>query len=171
MGYVHDTAMALAVHPNECMYSAGTWTDTETGVADVWARRRTAANATANVRIPIKLFSNAAAMKGCYLKSIDIFYEITTEAFDAVAATVYKTVFPADGAAFAAATSIAFTYDAGHDAAAERIDVDQHTMTLTITTPFWIDDGEMVFVELALDGNTNGVFDFLGARANFTLRA
>jgi hypothetical protein len=33
-----------------------------------------------------------------------------------------------------------FTYDTGHDATGERVDVDEHKMMLTITTPFWIDN-------------------------------
>jgi len=170
MGYVHDTQMSMMIHPNEIMASAGTWTEKETATADVWCLERTAANATANVRIPIKLPQNAAALKGSYLKSVDVWFEISAEAFDALAAKIYKTVFQADGAALVASTDVAFTYDAGHDAAAERVDIDQHLMTLTLDTPIWLDDGDMMFVELALDGGAAGVFQLLGARANFTLR-
>ena len=64
-----------------------------------------------------------------------------------------------------------FTYDAGHDDAAERIDVDQHKMTLTLTTPLWVDNDVYVLVELTINqaGDT-GVIEFLGAVANVTLR-
>jgi hypothetical protein len=169
-GYVHDTAMSQFIAPNEIMFSAGTWTNVETGVADIWGFQRAAANATANVWIPIPIPSNGVANKGAYLKSVDIWYTIATEAFDAIAATVYKATLPADGAAAGAGASQAFSYDSGHDDAAERVDVDEHKMTLTLTSPFWLDDDEYAFVELALDGNTNGVFTLLGARANYTLR-
>ena len=170
MGYLHDTAMSQAIHPNECMFSAGTWTHVETGVADIWGMQRAAANATFNVRVPIKLPSNSVALKGAKLVSIDIFWDVATEAMDALAATIYQTIFPATGADFAAATSHAFSYDSGHDGAAERNTADEHTMTLTLTTPVWIDNDDMWFVELGVDGGANGVFTFLGARINYTLR-
>jgi hypothetical protein len=168
MGYVHDTAMVQAIHPNEAMKSAGTWTDSE--ASDVWYIRRTAADATFNLRIPIKLPSNSVALKGAKLVSIELFYTIATAAMDSVAATIYQTIFPADGAAAAASTSHAFSYDTGHDTAAERIDVDEHKMTLTLTTPVWIDDDDLFFVELACDAAATSVFDFFGAKINYTLR-
>jgi hypothetical protein len=51
------------------------------------------------------------------------------------------------------------------------VDVDEHKMTLTITTPFWIDNDEYILVELTIDqaGDT-GVVNLLGAIANYTLR-
>jgi hypothetical protein len=169
-GYVHDTAMSQFIAPNAVMVSAGTWSQVETGVADIWGYRRAAADATANVWLPIPIPSNGVASKGAYLKSVDVYFTIATEALDALAATVYKVTLPADGAAASAAAAQAFTYDSGHDAAGERVDIDEHTMTLTLDSPFWLDDGEYAFVELALDGGTNGVFTLLGARANYTLR-
>lgn len=169
-GYVHDTAMSQAIHPNQVMKSAGTWTEVETSVADVWALRRTAADATCNVRIPVLLPSNATAQKGAYLKSVDVYYTVATAALDSLAAAIYETNLPADGAAAGAATSHAFSYDSGHDTAPERIDVDEHALTLTLTTPVWLDAGDLFHVELAIDAAATSVFDFLGARLNYTLR-
>jgi hypothetical protein len=41
---------------------------------------------------------------------------------------------------------------------------------LTLTTPFWLDDDDEVYVELSVDAAMTSVFKFYGARANFTLR-
>jgi hypothetical protein len=169
-GYVHDTAMSQAIHPNQMMKSAGTWTEVETSVADVWALRRSAADAVCNVRIPVVLPSNAGAQKGAYLKSVDVFYTVGTAALDALAAAIYEANFPADGAAAGAATAHPFSYDSGHDTAGERIDVDEHTMTLTLNTPIWLDASDLFHVELAIDAAATSVFEFLGARVNYTLR-
>jgi hypothetical protein len=63
-----------------------------------------------------------------------------------------------------------FTYDAGHDTAAERDDLDQHKMTLTLDTPIWIDNDVYVLVELTLDQALTTTIDLLGAVANFDLK-
>jgi hypothetical protein len=64
----------------------------------------------------------------------------------------------------------AFTYDAGHDTDDERDDLDEHRMTLTITTPFWIDSDEYVWLAIAFDKAGTSTVEFLGAVANYTLR-
>ncbi len=169
-GYVHDTAMSQAIHPNQVMKSAGTWTEVETSVADVWALRRSAADTTFNLRIPVVVPSNSGAQKGAYLKSVDVYFTVVTAALDSLAAAIYQTRLPADGAAASAATAHPFSYDTGHDTAPERIDVDEHSLTLTLTTPVWVDDDDLFHVELAVDAAATSVFDFLGARVNYTLR-
>jgi hypothetical protein len=168
MGYVHDTAMSMIITPAQFQNSAGTWT--ATNASNAWYLRRTAANATWVTKIPIPLLQNSVALKGSKLVSIDLYYEISTEAMDSVAAVLYKQTAPADGASFPAGTAITTSYDAGHDSAAERYDVDQHKMTLTVTTPEWVDDDDVYYIEVSGDGNTNGLFDWYYARANFTLR-
>ena len=168
MGYVHDTSMSQFIPPEVAQFSAGTWTDAV--ASNVWSRQKAAADAAAVVKIPIGIPQNSASQKGAYLRSIDIWFKVTTAALDSLAATIYKATLPADGAAYAAPSSQAFSYDAGHDTAAERIDVDEHKMTLTLTTPFWLDDDDEVYVELAVDGALTSVFDYYGSRANFTLR-
>jgi hypothetical protein len=160
--------MSQFIPPEVAQFSAGTWTDAV--ASNVWSKQKAAADAAAVVKIPITIPQNSAAQKGAYLRSIDIWFAVTTAALDSLAATIYKATLPADGAAYAAPASQAFSYDAGHDTAAERIDVDEHKMTLTLTTPFWLDDDDEVFVELAVDGALTSVFDYCGARVNFTLR-
>lgn len=168
MGYVHDTAMSQFFGPEDVQQSAGTWTATV--ASNVWSTNRTAADATWVTKIPIKIPQNSVALKGAKLASIDIWFKIGTAALDSLAATIYKATLPADGAAFGTPDTPTFTYDTGHDAAAERIDVDEHKMTLTITTPFWVDEDDEIYVELAGDAAATSVFIYYGARANFTLR-
>jgi hypothetical protein len=168
MGYVHDTAMSQFIPPEACQYTVGTFTD---GVAsNVWSKDKAAADDTSVIKIPVAIPQNSAAQKGGYLRSIDIWFAVTTAALDALAATIYKATLPADGAAFGAPASQVFSYDSGHDTEAERIDVDEHKMTLTLTTPFWLDDDDEFYVELSVDAALTSVFKFYGARANFTLR-
>ena len=58
-----------------------------------------------------------------------------------------------------------------HDAAGERVDGYEHKMTSTITTPFWVDNDQVVLVELTCDqAGDIGVIELLGAIANYTLR-
>ena len=61
---------------------------------------------------------------GCYLKSIDLYYAVTTAALDAAGATalIDRFVLPATGAAFPALVAHAFSYDAKNDTAAESGD-------------------------------------------------
>jgi hypothetical protein len=172
MGYVHDTAMAKWIWPQEFMHSAGTWTQKETATADVWCVERSAANATWNTLIPIKLPQNSVAGKGSKLVSVDVGFVITAAggAVDVLAAAIYKVTKQADGGALAAGTSVTFTYDVGHDAAEERVDADEHWMTLTLSTPEWLDNDDLWFVEIAGDGSAGSIIEFLGARVNYTFR-
>lgn len=170
MGYVHDTHMSLFIEPNQAMVSAGTWTEKETATADVWCIERTAGDGAFNLRIPVNLPGNVGPAKGCLLKSIAIWFVIKTAALDALAAKLYKVTMQADGGALVAGAEIAFDYDAGHDTDAERIDMDEHLMTLTLKNPEWVSDGDSLFVELAVDAAATSVFEFLGAKVNYTLR-
>jgi hypothetical protein len=170
MGYVHDTHMSQFIPPNLAWGDTATWAMGAGQVAHTKSLSCDATDETATLHIPVMLPSNSQANKGAYLKSIEIDFEILTAACDAMAATIYKLSRGADGAA-ATATSVDFSYDTGHDAAAERIDVDQHKMTLTLDTAAWIDNDEEYWVEVAFDKAATTTVDFLGAVANFTLRA
>lgn len=169
MGYVHDTTMSKFVPPELVQFSAGTWTDTV--AANVWSKQKTAADPAFVAKIPVlPPMQSSNGSKGCYLKSIDIWWKNGTADLTSLAATIYKAVLPANGAAFAAPAAQVFTYDAGHDAAAERITQDEHKMTLTLTTPIWVDNDDEVYVELAVDPAAGSVFDYYGARFNFDVR-
>jgi hypothetical protein len=171
MGYVHDTAMSRWLFPNEAMASAGTWTQREsTTAADLWCIGRSAADATFNLMIPIKGWQNSADGKGTKLVSIDIWFYIGTAALDSMAASIFKVTKAADNAALPAGVAVTFSYDTGHDTAGERIDADEHVMTLTLDTPVWLDHEDLYFVELACDAALTSVFEYLGSRVNYTLR-
>jgi hypothetical protein len=94
---------------------------------------------------------------------------VVTVALDALQADLYKTTLGADGALQTVA-AVTTTYDSGHDSAPERIDVDEHALTLTLTTPIWVDNDEELFVEVVADNAATSLLDYFGARANFTLR-
>ncbi len=170
MGYVHDTEMSQWLAPGMAHFVTGTWTDAAGQVAGTIVKTKAAADNTPVITIPLIVPSNSGSYKGVLLKSIDIFFEVTVAALTQMDALLHKVTLPADGAAIAAPTSIAFSYDAGHDSAAERIDVDQHKMTLTLDTPAWIDDGEVYQVQITADAATTSVLEYLGALVNYTLR-
>lgn len=167
---IHDTHMSQFIPVSLFHHVTGTWTSTAGAVAGTIDHTVDNANQASVTNIPIIIPSNDSDLKGSLLKSIEIDFEIRVAAMDAVTAVVNKVTRGADGAA-ATVQAQTFTYDAGHDDAAERIDVDQHKMTLTITTPFWLDQDEYVLVELTVDqAGDGGVIDFLGAVANYTAR-
>jgi len=169
-GYVHDTAMSQFFGPNQAHYVTGVWADAAGQVTDTICKAKTAADNTGVATMILGLPQNSAANKGAYLKSVDVYFEVRTAALEALSAQLNQATLPADGAAFGAVTNESFSYDAGHDDAAERVDVDQHTMTLTPDTPFWLDDDSLVMVELTVDAAATSVFEFYGCRANYTLR-
>ncbi|MFC2065258.1 hypothetical protein ACFLXB_09215 [Chloroflexota bacterium] len=139
-------------------------------MTDTIAFHCAATDETTTVNIPVTIPSNSIALQGGYLESIEIDFEILVAACDAASAIVNKVTRGADGAVAVVAAQT-FTYDTGHDTAAERIDVDQHKMTLTLSTPIWLDNDEYVLVELTFDKAATTQLDMLGAVANFTLRA
>ena len=166
-GYVRDTAIYVWVPFTRFAHSAGTWTTTL--ASNVWFTRRTAADAAATTYIPLGgLLQSANRQQGSYIKSVDIHFRVVTAALDALEAHLYRATLAADGSLLTVA-EITTTYDTGHDTAAERIDVDEHKMTLTPSSPEWADDGYYYFVEVVTDGSAAGVLDFFGARVALTL--
>ncbi len=167
MGYVHDTAMSKFVDPQDFQHSAGTWTQTNAG--NMWYLRRTAADVVWVTKIPVAPPQNSVALKGSKLVSITLWWVDATTALDSISAALYKATLPADGAAMATVL-VATSYDTGHDDAAERITINEHKMTLTLTTPAWLDDDDLYYVEVSADPAVGSVFDWYGARVNYTLR-
>jgi len=162
--------MSQFIPPTVCHYVTGTWTDAAGAVTGTIAKSKAAADQVGVVTVPIMLPSNAGAYKGAYLKTVDVYWEVLTAALDAMSAVINKAVLPANGAAFDAVTALAFSYDTGHDTAPERLTLDQHTMTLTLTTPVWIDDDDIILVQITFDAAATSALTFFGARANYTLR-
>jgi len=173
-GYVHDTHMSQWISPNMCSFVTGTWTDAAGAVTGTVTKAKAAADETGVIYIPVSAAvpSNSAALKGSYITSIDIYWATTTAALDAAGAvaTIDRFVLPANNAAFPALVAHTFTYDTGNDTAGETDDLDEHSMTLTITTPFWLDNDDVVQVRLTMDAAATSVIKFHGARVNYTLR-
>jgi hypothetical protein len=169
MGYIHDTHMSQVIPPTLFHCVTGTWSIAAGQVAGTIVKRVNDANQTGIVNVPIILPSNSVAGKGSKLVSIEVDYEITVAAV-VVTATLNKVARGAD-TAVAVVSAPAFTYDAGHDTAAERDDVDQHLMTITLDEPVYLDNDEYYLLELSCDqAGDGGLIEFLGAVANYTLR-
>jgi len=166
MGYTHDTAMSQFIPPSLFHRPTGTWTTPAGQVAGTIVEHVAAADQTGLVNIPILIPSNSVALKGAYLKSIEIDYEILVAACDAFTFVINKVTRGADGAV-AVVSAPAFTQT---PSAANALGVDQHKAILTITTPFWIANTEYVLVEVTVNQAATTQVDFLGAVANFTLR-
>jgi len=171
MGYVHDVSMSQWVEANDMMNSAGTWTQKETATADVWCKERTAAHADWNSFIPILLPENSVPGKGSRLESIELWYKILTENLNWVTPLIYKVTKQAHGTAPAVGELVAFSADTGHGGASDRLDQDEHLVKLTLTTPVWMDHDDLYFVQMDCSAEANGVFEWIGAKINYTFRA
>ena len=170
MGYIHDTAMAQVLGPEEFAYSAGTWRLLTTSSQHWYARRGRAAAAIVVLRLQAKLPQNSVAQKGAYLKSVDIWYKNNTANGTAATIKLYKETLIAHAGSWAAPEEQTSTMDSNHDTAAKCYAQADHKATLTLTTPIWLDDDANVFVELAFTAAATSDFDFIAARFNYTLR-
>jgi len=168
MGYVHDTHMQQVISPLNFHCVTGTWTEAAGNVTHTIVKQKAAAAETATVTIPLLVPGNTVDLKGSLIASVEVDYEILTAAATSITATVWKIARGADGAV-AVATQITATQDL--TAATDAADVDQHALTITITTPEYIDDDDYWFVELACVCAATTVLEFLGAQVNYTFRA
>jgi len=166
---IHNTHVSQYIPPTLFHCVTGTWTEVAGQVTDTICKHVAATDEVATVNIPIMIPSNSIGLQGAKLKSVEIDYEILVAACDAVTAVFNLVTRGADGAVATVAAQT-FSYDTGHDAAAERYDVDQHKMTLTLTTPIWIDNDQYVLIELTFDKAATTTVDLLAAVANFVLR-
>jgi len=167
MGYVNDTQMSSYMPAEDITPTVGSWSMAV--ASNLWTLNKTAADNTSVLKIPVRLPRNAVALKGAYLKSIDIWWSVATAALDALSAAIFKASLPAQAGTHSTA-ALGFTYDAAHDTAGERVTAGTHRMSLALVTPLWVDDDDDVYVELTVDAATTSVVKLIGARANYTLR-
>ncbi len=168
MGYVHDTQMSQFHGPSDFSFTAGTWTPTI--AANVHKTVRGAAAAAFTFSLPIKIKANAAALKGCQLKSIDIWYKIATaDATDFASLGLDKITLSADAAAPTGA-AVTVTLDSGHDTAAKRKAIQDGKATITVTTPVWVGANDVFVLTGVVDCAAGTIFTIYGARVNYTLR-
>ena len=95
---IHDTAMSQFIPCSLFHFSTGTITDVAGQVAGTIVRHRAAANQTTLITIPVTVPSNSVALKGSYLKSIEIDYEILVAEPTSLTWTINKVTRGADGA-------------------------------------------------------------------------
>src|SRR5512136_1913298 len=95
---IHDTAMSQFIPPTLFHFSTGTITEIAGQTTGTIVEHRAAANQTTLITIPIVNPSNSVALKGSYLKSIEIDYEILTAEPTSITFTVNKVTRGADGA-------------------------------------------------------------------------
>jgi hypothetical protein len=165
---IDNKHMSQFIPPNCIGKSAGTWTPSV--ASNVAKEARTAGDASFTLIIPIPLPQSANYRNGARLKSIDVFYKIATAACDDFATVeLEKVTLPATGSAPTGA-AVTTTLDAGHDTAAERLAVADHTMTVTLETAEFMGNGSAYALQLVVDAAATTVFTLYGARANFDLR-
>jgi hypothetical protein len=165
---IHDTHFSQYIPPTAWHYSTGTFTQIAGQVAGTIAVHRAAANETSVISIPIMIPSNSIALKGAKLASIEVDYEILTAEPTSLTWTLNKVSRGADGAD-ASVSAVTKSNDLT-DANAKS--VNEHKMTITLTTPAWIDNDEYYLLQISLAAGAGGnTADFLAAVANFTFRA
>lgn len=169
MGYIHDVNMIAILGPELVqIHDTQAWTDTL--ASNLWTKNRAAGATTFYIKIPVTLPQNTVSGIGSYIRVIDIWYTVETDPLTSLAATIYKAARPANGIAWGAPVSQAFTYDSGHSVGAGRVTVAYHMMTLTITTPFWLLTADDAYVQLAIEAGATPDFKYHGARLTYTLR-
>jgi hypothetical protein len=166
MGYTHNTHMSQYIPPTLFHCVTGTWALAAGQVAGTIVKVKTAGAETSVVNIPIVIPSNSVALQGAKLKSIEVDYEILTAAATSITATLSKVTRGAD-TAVAVVTEPAITQDLA--AATDAADVDQHKLTVTLTTPVFIDNDEYFLLELSCVCALTTDLEFLGAVANYDL--
>jgi hypothetical protein len=167
MGYVHDTHMSQFIPPTAFHCVTGTWTLAAGQTAGTIVKIKAANAETSVITIPIMIPSNSVALKGAKLASVEVDYEIRTAAATTITASMKNVARGIDGADAVPAT-VAVTQDL--TAATDAADQDEHKLTVTVTTPAWIDNDEYYLLVITAVCAADTVLEFLGAVANFTLR-
>jgi len=167
-GYVHDTAMAQMIPCTAMHFVTGTWSQAAGSVTGTIAMAKSAAAETTVINIPIMVPSNSVALKGSYLKTVEVDYEIGTLACTSVTATMNKVTRGADTSGL---TVAAVTVTQDLTAATTAASAAKHKLTVTITTPAWIANTEYYLLVLTVVAAATSVLKVESAVANFTLRA
>ena len=165
---INNTHMAQYIPPTDFHCVTGTWTSTAGNVAGTISKHKSANAETATVSIPIQIPSNSVALQGAKLVSIEVDYELTGDTATSVTATLQKVTRGAD-TAVAVVTQPAITQDLV--AAVGAATLDQHKLTVTLTTPAWIDNDEYYILQLAFVAKAATVIDLLAAVANYVFRS
>ena len=166
-GYVHDTAMCQFISPTSFHIVTGTWTQAAGTVSGTICMHKAAAAETAVVNIPITIPSNAVALKGAYLKSIEIDYEIQVIALTSVTAALNMVTRALDTVGV---TVSAITVTQDLTAATAAATLAKHRLVVTLTTPQWISNMQYMLLKMSLVAPATSKIDLLSAVANFPER-
>jgi len=164
---MHNTHMSQYIPPTAMHIVTGTWTNIAGQVAGTICQHKAATAETAVVNIPIMIPSNSVGLQGAYLKSVEVDYEIQVIACTSVTGAINKVARGLD-TAVAVVTAQTVTQDLV--AAVAAASLEQHKLTITLTTPVWIDNDEYYLCKLTIVAAATSTVDILAAVANFTER-
>ncbi len=168
MGYVNVTDISKFIPPSKILKTAGTWTPAIS--SNVISEAKSAADEATTLLIPIDLEGADVALQGAKIQSVDIWYKIATAAADDFATVAAsKVTLPASSVAVSGA-AVTVTCDADHDTAAERKATGDHKMTVTFSSPAFLEDNETIWISLVIDCAATTVLSIYGAQINFDLR-
>jgi hypothetical protein len=168
MGYIHEAGMSQFVPPLDIGASAGTWAVVRN--SNVWTNLRTAADVNFTLYIPVPILSSPVALKGGYLKSIELMIEIATTLADDFTLKLFKDTLAVTGTLNTATEITGITLDVGHDGVGERKAIDEHRLVITLDTPAWIDNDETYHLEVYINPAVGTNIYIFGAIINYTLR-
>ena len=135
------------------------------GAANLQALRL-AARSDPALNVPITIPSNSVGLKGAYLKSVEIDYEVMVADLTSITFSIQKVTRGTDtNVAVVSAPTV--TQDI---AAASAKIVEQHKVVVTLSTPAWIANTEYYLLKIAPVAPATTTIDLLGAVANFTER-
>jgi len=164
---LHNVHMSQYIPCTAMSFVTGTWANSAGYVAGTISKRKTANAETGVVTVPIVIPSNSIALQGAKLVSIELDYELETDVATSVTAVLHKIVRTADtGAQVASHPTITQNLAAATDAASH----DQHKLTVSLTTPIWIDNDDYYLCEFSFVCGADVVVEVLAAVVNFTLR-
>jgi hypothetical protein len=166
MGYVSDKHMSQFI-PVSSFETAGTCVLTHSVASNLVKSARTANDTAFSLWIPIPIPSNDSPLKGCRLKSIDVYYVNATADLTAFTEPVLQKITL--GADTVAPTGAAVT-TTSTPTNANTLTQAQHKVTVTLTIPEWMDDDSAYFLDLEIDPAATSVVTLYGARANYDLR-
>ena len=164
---MHNTHMSQFIPCTAIHYVTGTWTNAAGQVTGTICKHKSANAETAVVTIPVQIPSNSVALQGAKLASVELDYELLVEAATSVTAVVNKVTRGVDTAV---AVVAALPSSQSLVAAVGAATADQHKLSVTITTPVWIDNDEEILVQVSFVCGANVTVDILAAVANFTAR-
>jgi hypothetical protein len=159
--------MSQFIPPTAFHIVTGTWTQAAGTVTGTVCMHKAAAAESPVINIPITIPSNAVALKGAYIKSIEIDYEIQVAALTSLTASLNQVNRAADTAGVTV-TAITVTQDLA--AAVAAATVAKHRLIVTLTTPVWISNMQYMLLKLAMVAPATTTVDLLSAVANFTER-